>query len=247
MLDVSLLEAMGVIEEPAPIVRPKDDHYRSPPECVRALASVEDLTGGMHEFCAGDGTMAAAAADTLGADAVCASTLYPTDRTFFPVEAGVDFLQLTQIRRRNLVTNPPYSMLYGQKRSKAMAATMVIRHALTLLEAAGDESGLLCCLLDIRFRLGVERNRPGGLLHEFPPTIVHAFADRVTMYPATAMSREPKNTGTQSFAWFVWHYPWRRPGGDTILRVDLDSRDFRRPDDRVRFDLPVIGRRKKAG
>lgn len=243
--DITLLQAMGVVEDPAPaqIVRPLDDHYRSPPECVRALASVEDLTGGVHECCAGDGTMAAAAADVLGRDSVYASTLYPSPRTYFPVHVGVDFLQLGELQRRHLVTNPPFSRLYGRTLAKAGAATRIIAHALQLLEAAGDQAGLLCCLLDLRFRLGERRNAPGGLLHEYPPAVIHAFADRVTMYPPDVGS-EPLNGGTLPFGWFVWRPPYRRPGATTELRVDLVSRAFRQPDDSTRFGLPVIRSRK---
>ena len=250
MPDITLLEAMGVIDPPAPapLERPADDHYRSPPECMRALAAVVDLSAGVHEFCAGDGILAAAAADVLGAAAVTATTLYPAEgKTYFPVETGVDFLQLAKPRRRNLVSNPPYSMLHGRRLAKAGAATRIIQHALGLLEAAGDQAGLLCCLMDLRFRLSEERNAPGGLLYEYPPILIHAFQDRVTMYPAAAGGPEPLNGGTQAFAWFVWAPPFRRPGGDTILRAVLNSRAHRYPDDVARFDLPVIGsKRKKA-
>lgn len=243
--ETSLLELMGAAPASAPAApaRPPDDHYRSPPECVRALASVVDLSGGVHECCAGDGTMAAAAADVLGAAAVYASTLYPADRTFFPVASGLDFLELRHLERRNVVTNPPYSMLYGKRLVRAGAACRIIEHALKLLIAAGDQAGSLCCLLDVRFSLSETRNKPGGLLHQFPPAVIHAFQDRVTMYPADT-SPGPQSGGVQSFAWFVWQPPFQRPGADTILRADLNSRAFRHPDDARRFDLPVIRSRK---
>lgn len=245
--EVSLLELMGVPDAIAtPIVRPADDHYRSPPETIRALASVVDLSGGMWECCAGDGIQAAAAADLIGADAVLATSIHPPAVTYHPVEA-VDFLEATQLRRRNIVTNPPYSMLYGKRLPKAGAATRIIRHGLQLLEDAGDDAGALCCLLDLRFSLSEIRNEPGGLLHEFPPTVIHAFVDRVTMYPAGAGGAELTN-GTQAFAWFVWEGPpYRRPGADTPLRRVLNSRAFRHPDDAARFNLPVIkgGRRRR--
>lgn len=135
--DLTLLDLMGAEAVPAAATptRPADDHYRSPPECVRALASVVDLFAGMHEFCAGDGTMAAAAADVLGAGAVLATTLYPAERVYFPVEAGIDFLKLRALRARNLASNPPYSLLYGRRMAKAGAVVRMIAHALDLLEA----------------------------------------------------------------------------------------------------------------
>lgn len=242
-----LLKLMGVDDDaPAPIVRPADDHYRSPPETLRALASVVDLSAGVWECCAGDGIQAAVAADLIGADAVLASSIHPPAVTYHPVEAA-DFLEAKTLRRRNIVTNPPYSMLHGKRMAKAGAATRIARHALELLEAAGDDAGALCLLLDLRFSLSEIRNEPGGLLHEFPPTVIHAFADRVTMYPAGAGGAERTN-GTQAFAWFIWEGPhYRRPGADTPLRRVLNSRAFRHPDDIARFNLPVLkgGRRRR--
>lgn len=221
-----------------PISRPADDHYRSPPACGRALASVVDLSAGVHEFCAGDGTLAAGLGDVLGAGAVYASTIHHPGQIYFPVTGNADFLALARPARRHLVTNPPYSCLYGRRLSKAGAATRLIAHALWLLEAA-DEGGMLCCLLDIRFALSIDRNQPGGLLHEYPPTTIHAFADRVTMYPP-CVGDGMVEPGVQSFAWFVWRPPYRRPGAGSDLRVDLTARTFERPDDRERFRLPRV-------
>lgn len=243
--EISLLEAMGVTEEPPPAIeRPDDDHYRSPPECMRALASVVDLSAGMHEFCAGDGILAAAAADVLGAGAVTASTIDPPARSFFPVDRA-DFLAQRHLIRPHLVTNPPYSKLHGRRLPKARAATRLIRHALQLLIDAGDGAGLLCCLLDLRFALSEERNRPGGLLYDYPPAEIHAFQDRVTMYPPIAAGTT-QTGGTQAFAWFIWRPPFHRPGADPVLRRVLNSRAFRQPGDVDRFDLPIIKARKRA-
>ncbi|WP_372395159.1 hypothetical protein ABMY26_06270 (plasmid) [Azospirillum sp. HJ39] len=244
-----LLKLMGVADDaPAPIVRPADDHYRSPPETIRALASVVDLSAGIWECCAGDAILAAVAADLIGAGNVVATSIHPPATTYHPVEAA-DFLEAQQLRRRNIVTNPPYSMLYGKRMAKAGAATRIARHALELLEAAGNDAGALCLLLDLRFSLSEIRNEPGGLLYDFPPTVIHAFADRVTMYPAGAGADrvKPLQGGTQAFAWFIWDRPYRRPGADTVLRRVLNSRAFRHPDDDARFNLPVIkgGRRRR--
>lgn len=246
MNDMTLLQAMGVEDEPpATPARPVDDHYRTPPACMRALAAVEDFPAGIHEFCAGDGILAAAAADVLGTDQVYASTLYASPKTYFPVQTGVDFLGATALRRPALVTNPPYSRLGGRVLGKAGAATAIIRHALALLDASGDTAAKLCCLLDLRFRLSGTRNQPGGLLHEFPPHTIHAFQDRVTMYPPLAGDAEVQS-GTMAFGWFVWRPPFRRPGAGTWLRCELAAADFVRPDDRQRFDLPRIKSRIKS-
>lgn len=247
----TLLELMGVIDapaRPAPIIRPDDDHYRSPPECGRALASVIDLSAGVWECCAADGILAASIADAIkgSAGVVLASSIRPPARTFHPVTAA-DFLQCKRLRAPNIVTNPPYSFLDGKRLPKAGAATAIARHALQLLEGAGDGAGALCLLLDLRFSLSEIRNEPGGLLHDFPPSRIEAFQDRVTMYPAGAgADGEELRNGTAAFAWFIWDGPpYRRPGADTPLRRRLNSRAFRQPDDTDHFGLPIIkgGRR----
>lgn len=245
--DRTLLDAMGCADrrQPAPArPRPNDDNYRTPPECGRALASVVDLQAGVWECCAGDGWLAAGLADALGPSAVTATTLHPPIGAVHPVEAGVDMLTETTARRVHIVTNPPYSKMMGKRLPRAGAACAVIAHALELLEAAGDRAGVLACLLDLRFRLSVDRNAPGGLLWEFPPTSIHAFADRVTMYPPLAPGSKG-NQGTAAFAWFVWERPFRRPGGHSELRVDLNSRAFRLDGDAERFGSPRIGSRKR--
>jgi hypothetical protein len=249
MNDMTLLQAMGVIDDtPATPTRPPDDHYRTPPACMRALAAVEGFTGGVHEFCAGDGTLAAAAADVLGDHQVYASTLYASPKTYFPVQTGADFLTLDRLRRPALVSNPPYSYLGGKRMRNAGAATAIIRHALALLDASGDPNAKLCCLLDLRYRLSGARNKPGGLLHEYPPDTIHAFQDRVTMYPPMTEAVEV-NPGTMAFGWFIWRPPFRRPGAGTWMRCELAAADFVRPDDRKRFDLPKVKsiKRKRGG
>lgn len=190
---ITLLTRTGDAQPPVSPGRPLDDHYRTPPECARALASVVDLTSGVHECCAGDGTMAAALADVLGETAVVASTLYPPHRTFYPIATGVDVLKLDRPLRHHVVTNPPFGRLYGRRVPQAGAATRIIVHALELLATAG-EGGLLCCLLDLRYCLSEGRNQPGALLHEYPPSVIHAFQNRVTMYPPWA-DRPPGTAG----------------------------------------------------
>lgn len=241
-----LLGAPEAMPLQQPIPRPTDDHYRSPPACGRALATVVDLTDGVHEFCAGDGILAAGLDDVLGDGAVYASTIHQPVQTYFPVTGGVDFLTLSQPARRHLVTNPPYSFLHGRRLGRAGAATRLISHALRLLVNA-DDGGMLCCLLDLRYRLSVDRNKSGELLYEYPPARIHAFADRVTMYPSSA-GDAMVDPGVQSFAWFIWEPPYHRPGAGSVLRVDLIAKRFERPDDRVRFHLPLVrsGKAKRS-
>lgn len=221
-------------------VRPFDDHYRSTPETLRALVSVESLPGGMHEFCAGDGILAATAADILGDHNVIATTIGDIQgtKTYFPVIGNTDFLRLQELLKPNLVSNPPYGRLHGQRVGKARAATTIIRHAIDLLTQAGPSGGKLCCLLDLRYLLSEDRNLDNGLFTEYPPARVHAFLDRITMYPAAFEGATTR--GKQSFAWFVWEWPFLRPGHVPPITSRLHGKAFRDPADINRFDLCEI-------
>jgi hypothetical protein len=226
------------------MTRPNDDHYRSPPECARALLSVESVPGGAWDSCAGDGILAAALAETLGLCAVHASTIDVPEDVYHPVHQA-DFLECRSLIKPHIVINPPYGYLHGQRLGRARAATILITHALDMLERAGPTGGKLCALVDLRYRLSEERNSPAGLFSTRPPARIHAFADRVSMFPAR-WDNLPQNGGTIPFAWFVWEYPFHRPGYQTPILVDLDSRAFRRPDDERRFDLRRPTRRGRA-
>jgi hypothetical protein len=221
-------------------VRPLDDHYRSPPCTFRALASVESFPGGMHEFCAGDGILAATAADILGCDNIAASTIgdMTGKKTYFPVAGNQDFLQRNELIKPNLFSNPPYGRLHGERVGKARAATTIIRHAIDLLTTAGPTGGKLCCLLDLRYLLSEDRNLDDGLFIDYPPARVHAFMDRITMYPAAFEGKTTR--GKQSFAWFIWEWPFFRPGHQPTITSRLQGKAFVHPTDKERFDLSDI-------
>lgn len=222
------------------ITRPNDDHYRTPPECFRALLVAEWFDGTIHECCAGDGIGAAALAETR--DGVIASTITPVPNSYHPVHA-LDVLEMTERVGQNIVTNPPYGYLHGRRRGKAGAATAILQHLIGLYDEP-QGGGKICLLMDIRYRLSETRTVPGGILHDYPPARIHAFADRVTMYPGDVDPNTKLNTGTIPFGWFVWEPPYYRPGSGTLLTTHLISRDFRRHDDRERFNLPLVSGRK---
>ena len=188
-------------------IRPIDDHYRSPPETFRALASVESFR--QHG-----------------------------SKVYYPVTGQTDFLRLKELWKPNLVSNPPYGRLHGQRVGKARAATTIIRHGIDLLAQAGPSGGKLCCLLDLRYLLSEDRNLDQGLFTEFPPARVHAFLDRITMYPAAFEGSTTR--GKQSFAWFVWEWPFIRPGHIPPVTSRLHGKAFRQPSDVTRFDLSEI-------
>lgn len=222
--------------------RPTDDHYGTPPECTRGLLSVEAFAGGAHDPFAGDGLMSAVLAEQLRD--VVATTLYPPlTRLLFPVKTGVDFLELDQLQRPNLVGNCPYGKLHGK--ADRRAAEKIIRHAIALQEDQGAEAGKIALILDIRFLAGVARR--DGLWAKHPPARVWAFSDRVTMYPGPW--QKAKEPGTQFFGWFIWERPFLRPGEYPVIRPALDSRAFRDPADLARYGYRPAksqNRRRKA-
>ncbi|OAZ14361.1 hypothetical protein [Thalassospira indica] len=221
-------------------IRPLDDHYRSPPCAARALVSVESFPGGMHEFCAGDGILAAAAADIVNHENVVATTIgdLTGKKTYYPVTGNQDFLKRKELIKPHLFSNPPYGRLHGQRVGKARAATTIIRHGIDLLTDAGPNGGKLCCLLDLRYLLSEDRNLDDGLFTDHPPARVHAFMDRITMYPAAFEGKTTR--GKQSFAWFIWEWPFFRPGYVTPITSRLHGKAFVHPSDKERFDLSDI-------
>lgn len=222
------------------MTRPLDDWYRTPPECTRALLSVEGFPGGAWDPFAGDGMMSAVLAERLSD--VVASTLYePPTPMLYPVQTGVDFLKVLSPPRPNTIGNCPYGKLYG--RIDRRAAEKIVRHAINLQEVDGPEAGKVALILDVRFLAGLRRR--DGLWAQCPPARVWAFSDRVSMYPGTWEGH--RDQGAQFFAWFIWERPFVRPGEHPVIRPVLDSRDFRDPADAERYGYEPVksGRRKK--
>lgn len=185
--------------------RPSDDHYPTPPEATRALLGVESFGGGIWEPCAGSGEMAAVLRES--GYTVCATTIgqgrHDRDAPKHRVLGGLDFFQSKDLAHPNIITNPPYR-----------DAEKIISHALAFSPVKA------AFLLNIKF-LGSE-GRMRGLFAERPPVRVWAFADRITMYPAGYDG--PKQTTTETFAWFVWESPIRKQAPSIGW---ICSKDFR--------------------
>lgn len=224
------------------VPRPTSDHYRTPPECDRSLLTVESFPGGWHDFCAGDGLMAAVLAEQLPGG--IASTIEPPAKTYYRVLKG-DFFALRGLPRPHLIGNPHYGRLNHQADKHALER--FVRHALALLEAAGPRGGKLAIFADLRWFMGLGRNCDQALsldglpplFSTHPPARIHAFADRITLYPAGWTGK--RTSGSQSFAWFIWEYPFFRPGYAPPLLVDLDSRQHRCDSDREVYDWVPVG------
>ena len=167
---------------PRSAIRPQTDFYPTPPEATRALLSVERFSGRIWEPCAGDGAMY----DVLAAAGypVMATTIEGTDSRS-RVIGDTDFLMVDRLPENcgAIVTNPPFRIV-----------ETIVQHALDL------DPPKICMLLNIKFLSGVGRCR--GLFAMNPPSRVHVFADRVTMYPGGYDG--PKGTTTETMMWAVW-------------------------------------------
>ncbi len=181
-------------------IRPDSDHYPTPPEAVRALLSVEAFPGGIWEPCAGTGDMAEVLREA--GHTVRATTIEDVKndpkRPKRRVVGGVDFLAKTETKHPNIITNPPYGKLYGEK--DRFAAEKMIRHAF------GIGATKIAMLMNRKFYGSVGRAR--GLWVDCPLARIWEFADRLTMYPADYDGK--KGTSTETYAWFVLEYPFQK-------------------------------------
>ena len=140
---------------------------------------------------------------------VTSTDLYPKG---YGNPSPIDFLayDLNKNAPRIIITNPPYSQ-----------STQFMSHALQLL--AKNKEYLLALFLPIGALGGQARYNAVYKTH--PPTHIHQFSERVTLYPAGADPETSKGSGTLEHAWFVWtNIPndipvltWSPPGAKDIL------------------------------
>lgn len=161
-----------------------DDWYPTPPEATLKLLEVERFDGIVWEPAAGDGALADVLTDN--GYAVIASDL----NEYGYCKAGVDFLMETKLPDvhgpvENIITNPPYKL-----------AEQFINHAISLGVTKH------AWLLRLAFLEGVARHE--SLFKHNPPSRVHVFSKRLTIWRG---DEKPSSTGTTAYAWFVWDQP----------------------------------------
>ena len=151
------------------------DYYPTPAWATRALLHYEKFQGVIVEPCCGDGAMSEVLRET--GCRIVSSDLhdrgYGKLRDVFSYESEVE----------NIVTNPPFNI-----------AEQIILHMMPLFQRK------MALFLLTAFLESVSRYNKIYAIH--PPSRVHVFTKRVTLYPAS--QPEKATGGTTSYAWFVW-------------------------------------------
>lgn len=155
--------------------RQQHDFYPTPEIGTSSLLDVEDFDGDIWECACGNGAMSRVLEKKY--------KVFSTDAHDYGYgQCGVDFLQQGKLVAPNIVTNPPYR--HAQK---------FIEHAISI----GAKKH--CWLLRLAFLEGQRRH--SELFSKSPPSRVHVFRKRLTIWRG---DEAPRSTGTTAYAWFVW-------------------------------------------
>lgn len=154
------------------------DFYSTPIWATEALFEKEKFVGEVWECASGSGDMVRVIEKH---NKVFASDI----RHEGYGKGGLDFLLMTTQRETaNIITNPPF------------------KYALQFVEKAKTQATKkIAMFLKLTFLESVSRHQM-FLDKEFPLKKVIVFCKRVNLYPAG--EKEPKNSGTIAFAWYVW-------------------------------------------
>ena len=155
--------------------RPIGDFYPTPERATLALLDKEIFYGGIWECACGNGAISKVLKDE--GYKVDSSDLY--DRGYGRI--GIDFLNETELRKPNIITNPPFTI-----------AVEFMEHAINL---GCDKLALLCKLA---FLEGVKRSVK---LENSPLKNVYVFRKRLLM---TRNGEKPRGSGMIAFAWYIW-------------------------------------------
>lgn len=158
------------------LVDKSPDFYVTPAWGTRALLARESFLGSISEPCCGSGEMSEVLKET--GLPIYSSDLYDRGYGY----AGIDFLEAKTSFVDNIITNPPFAL-----------AEAMLEVALRLA------SRKVCFLLRTAFLEGAGRHRK--FYSKNPPSRIHVFSERLSMYPS---GHDQKNGGTTCYARFVW-------------------------------------------
>ena len=153
------------------------DSYMTPSNAVYPLLDVETFSGDVLEPCCGEGAISR----ILEKEHFNVKSFDIRKDESVYGETSIDFLDYRG-QHDNIITNPPY-----------MIAESFTRHCLT------TATKKVALLLKLTFLESLKRK---DFFDVFPPARIWVFRDRITMYPFG--EDRPKNSGTITYAWFVW-------------------------------------------
>jgi hypothetical protein len=157
--------------------RHEDDWYRTPPDCTRALLSVESFGMEVWECACGDGAISR----ELEAYGHKVASTDLIDRGYGT--GGVDFVAASELWAPDIITNPPYEL--------------ADEFALHALDLGVNKMALLCRLAWLE---GSERHEK--LWSQRKLARVWVFAPRQTLWRGDDDSED--DGGMTAYAWFVF-------------------------------------------
>lgn len=151
------------------------DYYPTPEIGTMSLLKYEKFEGNILEPCCGDGAISKIL--EIAGYRVFSFDLY--DRGYGNVK---DIFDTDHLYYDNIVTNPPFNI-----------AEKVLKRAFKLSRRK------VALLLRTSFLEGQKRYQ--NIFNGFPPSRVHVFARRLSIYKSGI---DKKGGGTTSYSWFVW-------------------------------------------
>jgi len=152
------------------------DRYFTPPWATHALLQKEQFSGLIWEPACGDGWISKVLLD-YDYYVISSDLRQPNQYG----ASGADFLSANN-HVANIITNPPYSQLEAFMKKGIVLARKKFCLLMRLAALAGGK-------------------RWSTIYSITPPTRVHIFCERITMYPNGIVKG---GTGTTEFAWYVW-------------------------------------------
>jgi len=159
--------------------RQKDDYYPTPPEATISLLKSENFGKGTIWECAcGNGAMTKVLRDS-------GYKVYSSDLNDYGFGlSNVDYLMTVKPDDTitSVVTNPPYKL----------ASEFILR----TLDYDIPKSAFL-----LRLSFLESMRRYDGLFHKNPPSRIHVFKKRLTIWRG---DQTRTGNGTVAYAWFIW-------------------------------------------
>lgn len=170
--------------------RETNDYYATPPEAVEKLLSVETFKTDVWECACGGGHIS----EVLRKHNYNVYSTDIIDRNYKHLDEIKDFLFFPDKTKRDIITNPPYSM-----------ATEFARTANEIIQ----DGGKIAMLLKLTF-LETETRRE--LFRQYPPKTIYVFTSRIMCGKGGVFTGE---SGAVCYAWYIWEKGFN---GDPVIK-----------------------------